>query len=101
MLTPEQRKIWEEMATDKPHIVLKKYRTEFGLAQKDVGERMGLKCNSGCSTVAEFEGGGKKYVSFNFVLRYVTALYPKETNNNRKNGYMKRRISEINGKNRC
>ncbi len=90
-----QRKVWEDLAGEEPHAVLKKYRLELGLLQKDVGARMGLKCNGGCSTIADFERGRKKYVSFDFVRRYFTALYPKEISYEKKNGYMEQRIMEI------
>lgn len=99
-----QRKVWEDLAGEEPHTVLKKYRLESGLTQKDIGERMGLKCNGGCSTISDFESGKKKYVSFDFVRRYFTALYPKEQyvekSHKSKNGYMKDRIMRLNGKGR-
>lgn len=103
MLTDEQRRIWEDLAGKEPHKVLKKYRLDIGLSQKDVGIRMGLKCNGGCSTIADFETGRKKYVSFDFVRRYFSALYPKEQDvtesHKSNNGYMKDKILRLNGKN--
>ncbi len=104
MLTDKQREIWEDLADGKPHQVLRKYRTELGLTQKDVGVRMGLNCNGGCSTVSDFESGKKDYVSFDFVMRYVKSLYPKEQTvdemHKRNNSYMKDKIMRLNGKNK-